>query len=100
MRRISLVLHVPITVEIDTDMITAVDGSKISGIPLTHRERQVLNLVCQGKQNKNIAAELNLSVSTIKFHISSILEKYECSGRAELALRLQPLVTDTTVSVQ
>ena len=53
------------------------------GIDLTDREREVLSLMIDGINNKQIAEELVVSVSTIKFHVSSILSKLGASSRTE-----------------
>jgi DNA-binding NarL/FixJ family response regulator len=50
---------------------------------LTPREREVLLLLAQGKQNKEIARELNISERTVKFHISAILGKLNAGNRTE-----------------
>jgi DNA-binding NarL/FixJ family response regulator len=50
---------------------------------LTPREREVLALLVQGKQNKEIAAELVIAERTVKFHISSIFGKLGASNRTE-----------------
>ena len=51
--------------------------------PLTEREHQVLILLTQGLSNPQIAHELSLSISTIKFHIGSIYKKMDVASRAE-----------------
>lgn len=51
--------------------------------PLTPRESEVLTLLAQGKQNKEIALELHISERTVKFHISSILAKLGAGNRTE-----------------
>lgn len=50
---------------------------------LTQREQEVLQLLAQGKQNKEIAAELAITERTVKFHISSILGKLGAGNRTE-----------------
>jgi DNA-binding NarL/FixJ family response regulator len=51
--------------------------------PLTPREAEVLQLLAQGKPNKEIAAELFISERTVKFHISAILAKLGATNRTE-----------------
>ena len=51
--------------------------------PLTPRESEVLQLLAQGKPNKQIAADLVISERTVKFHISSILAKLDATNRTE-----------------
>ena len=50
---------------------------------LTSREREVLRLLAQGQQNKEIAAGLVISERTVKFHVSSILGKLGAGNRTE-----------------
>jgi two-component system, NarL family, response regulator YdfI len=52
---------------------------------LTLREREVLEMMMEGLSNKEIAAHLNISAHTVKFHISSILGKLGASSRTEAA---------------
>jgi len=54
-------------------------------VSLTRREKEVLRGVMQSRANKEIAAVLNLSERTIKFHISSLLAKFQVRRRMELA---------------
>ncbi|MEE8047158.1 MAG: response regulator transcription factor, partial [Dehalococcoidia bacterium] len=42
---------------------------------LSEREREVLTLIAQGKANKEVAADLSLSESTVKTHVSNIFSK-------------------------
>jgi DNA-binding NarL/FixJ family response regulator len=50
---------------------------------LTEREVEVLNLVAKGSANKEIAASLNISNSTVKTHIASIFQKLGANDRTE-----------------
>ena len=50
---------------------------------LTVRELSVLRLVADGLSNKEIAAQLVISVSTVKFHLNNILEKMNVNSRSE-----------------
>jgi DNA-binding CsgD family transcriptional regulator len=53
-------------------------------VKLTRREEEVLNGVVRSLANKEIAASLNLSERTVKFHVSSLLAKFRVRGRMEL----------------
>jgi DNA-binding NarL/FixJ family response regulator len=50
---------------------------------LTDREMEVLKLVAQGKNNRDIAKELFISENTVKNHIRNILEKLHLHSRME-----------------
>jgi DNA-binding NarL/FixJ family response regulator len=50
---------------------------------LSHRERQVLSLVCEGLTNAEIAQTLVLAESTIKSHMASIFTKFGVHSRKE-----------------
>ena len=52
---------------------------------LSHRERQVLTLVCEGLTNSQIAEQLFLSESTVKSHLSSAFAKIGVRSRREAA---------------
>jgi DNA-binding CsgD family transcriptional regulator len=53
------------------------------GAALTPRELDVLRLVARGLGNKEIAAELDLSTHTVKYHLASVLEKLGVRSRTE-----------------
>jgi two-component system, NarL family, response regulator NreC len=53
---------------------------------LTPREREVLQLVAEGKSNKDVANLLNLSVYTVETHRSNIMQKLNLKGVPELTL--------------
>ncbi|HEX9322437.1 MAG TPA: helix-turn-helix transcriptional regulator [Xanthobacteraceae bacterium] len=52
-------------------------------IGLTSRELEVLGLLSEGASNKEIARRLAISVHTAKFHVASILEKLDATGRTD-----------------
>jgi len=56
---------------------------------LTARQRRVLRLLAQGKSNKQIAGELEISEITVKAHVSSILKKLRVNNRVQAALEAQ-----------
>ena len=49
---------------------------------LTPRERGLLELIAQGRDNAQIAAKLGLSEKTVRNHITSIFAKLEVDNRA------------------
>ena len=55
---------------------------------LTDAEWRVAEAVAHGSSNKEIAAELNLSLRTVEGHISHILDKKNLNNRVELALHV------------
>lgn len=50
---------------------------------LTPRERDVLALLAEGCSNKEIARALGISVHTAKFHVGSLLDKLDATGRTD-----------------
>lgn len=52
-------------------------------IALTQRELDVLALMAEGASNKMIARQLNISVHTVKFHVGSLLDKLDATGRTD-----------------
>jgi len=53
---------------------------------LTPREREVLQLIAEGKSNKEAADMLNLSVYTVETHRANLMEKLNLKGVPELIL--------------
>jgi DNA-binding CsgD family transcriptional regulator len=51
--------------------------------PLTAREREVLGWIARGRQNKEIAQTLDLSLATVRNHIHNILEKLGLHSKLE-----------------
>ena len=58
-------------------------GTGDSASELTPRERDVLALMAEGASNKAIARQLGISVHTAKFHVGSILDKLDATGRTD-----------------
>jgi DNA-binding CsgD family transcriptional regulator len=51
--------------------------------PLTPRETEVLRHLAEGASNKAIARRLGISVHTVKFHVASLLDKLDATGRTD-----------------
>ncbi len=65
----------------------AADEEKVAALArLTRREREVLALVAQGMDTKEIAARLMLSLSTVRNHVQHILGKLGAHSRLEAAV--------------
>jgi DNA-binding NarL/FixJ family response regulator len=54
--------------------------------PLTEREEQVLLTIARGRTNAEIALELNISLSTVKTHVASLMAKLGARNRVEVAM--------------
>ena len=65
----------------------ATTGDLPPGEPLSQRESDVLALMAEGAGNKEIAARLHISENTVKFHVSSILNKLGAATRTEAVTR-------------
>lgn len=57
--------------------------SAAQGLGLTGREADVLSLMAEGLQNREIAAQLYLSVNTVRNHVAAILRKLDARTRTE-----------------
>lgn len=54
-------------------------------INLSERENQIIRLITQGFDNKTIGIKLNISIHTVKVHITSIMHKMNARNRTEIA---------------
>jgi DNA-binding CsgD family transcriptional regulator len=63
---------------------------------LSKREREVVELLLEGKSNKLIASSLSITENTVEFHLKNIYSKAQVSSRTELILKLRkPVVADS-----
>jgi DNA-binding NarL/FixJ family response regulator len=68
----------------------------LASIHLTHRQLDVLALLCEGLTNKHIGQRLNIASATVKIHVSCILRELRVDSRlqAVIAARRLGLVTE------
>ena len=72
-------------------VLSAPPTTQIGQELLTNRENQILNLLCEGKSNKEIGRALRISNATVKNHVHNILEKLDVRRRGEAVARLRAL---------
>jgi DNA-binding NarL/FixJ family response regulator len=53
---------------------------------LTRREHEVVSLLSEGLQNKQIASRLSISETTVRHHLTSIFDKLGIANRLELVI--------------
>jgi DNA-binding NarL/FixJ family response regulator len=61
------------------------DDDPAAAVRLSRRQRHVLELVAQGLSNQEIAAELHITVNTVKFHVRTIFRDLGIHNRVEAA---------------
>lgn len=66
---------------------------------LTKREHQIVDLVCLGLRNRQIADQCSLTEGTVKIHLNSIFRKLSLSSRAELIVNREDLRAKKAVPV-
>ena len=77
-----LLLYIPIHL-LAEDIRRQAPCSRVNLQLFTSREREVFEYLRSGKVNKEIAAATNVSVRTVKFHLSNIYRKLRVPGRQE-----------------
>ena len=70
-----------------TDALVAARQSPLPGADLTPRERELLTLMVRGLNNQETAAELGISLPTVKFHVTNVLAKLGVDNRTEAVLK-------------
>ena len=63
------------------------NGTAASLAELTPRERDLLEFMAQGSDNNEIAARLNISVKTVRNHLSTIFNKLGARTRAQVIVQ-------------
>ncbi len=67
-----------------TPLVSRVRAGRSGSIRLTPRQRETLQLVAEGRSNKEIAALLNISVKTVEFHKATLMQRLGLHTAAEL----------------
>ena len=67
------------------------DTSLVSALDLSKRELEILNLLAQGHSNQEIAANLFVSLSTVKTHLQNIFEKLDVKRRTQAVEKARSL---------
>jgi two-component system response regulator DevR len=65
-------------------VLGSLSKSSVATSELTPRETAIVRLIARGLINAEIATELAISVHTVKFHISQMLQQHHCRRRSEL----------------
>ncbi len=66
-------------------------------VPLSRRQHEVLNGIVKNQTNKEIAAMLNISVRTTKFHVSVLLAKFNVHSRVDLLLEATNILSPEAI---
>ena len=65
----------------------SVRGEEVVANPLTEREREVLALMAEGLNNRDIAAKIFVSEKTVKNHVTNIFRKLDVSDRTQAVVQ-------------
>lgn len=74
-------------VETEYDGGTSVTVARLSS--LTNQQARILDLICEGKLNKQIAFDLSIAEATVKAHVTAIMRKLHVQSRTQAALFVQ-----------
>ena len=69
---------------VSSTVVDALSTTKLSSDPLTSRERQVLQLITEGKSTKEVAALLGITTKTAESHRTRIMHKLDIHETASL----------------
>ncbi|PPI81524.1 DNA-binding response regulator [Marinobacter flavimaris] len=71
------------------------EDTELTGI--TPRQRQILELLAQGKSNKEMANTLHISANTIKNHLAKLYDQFSVSNRTQAVMKAQELTSGTSM---
>lgn len=83
-------VYVP-AIQNDNGFYNNLSGKSGSIKTLTNRQSQVLDLIAQGKSNKQIAYDMGVSESTVKLHINALLRSLHVSNRTQAVITAQKM---------
>ena len=63
--------------------------STLDEVKLSKRETEILELLCEGLANKEIADRLDISVETVRVHLKHVYEKLHVRSRTEAAMKFR-----------
>lgn len=86
-KRLEVENRTQIAVAIATSSKTPTIEGDLNASPLTPQEKEIIDLITQGKLNKQIAAKLKVSERTVKNRIGRILEKLDAENRTQAAVK-------------
>ncbi len=66
------------------DFISGIEESPSGPPELTDMELRILQMIDEGASNKSIGVDLQIKLTTVKFHIKNIFEKFDVASRVEL----------------
>lgn len=83
----------PMTAEIARRVVEAfhqpVKSEQTEDLKLSKRETEILELLCEGLANKEIADRLDISVETVRVHLKHVYEKLHVRSRTEAAMKFR-----------
>lgn len=59
---------------------------EVTDLHVTEREKEVLEGLCEGKSNREIAQSMYIAETTVKYHLMSLMRKFDVRGRVELVV--------------
>jgi two-component system nitrate/nitrite response regulator NarL len=72
--------------QIQQGFLNSSTSDPLSRISLSEREQQIVDRLARGLSNKHIARELDISETTVKVHVKSLLRKIRMNNRTQVAI--------------
>jgi DNA-binding NarL/FixJ family response regulator len=83
---VEVTLRIPVKITYKKDLLDLREHPW--GKDFTNRQEEICQALVDGLRNKEIAQKLNITERTVKFHVSAVLVKMNCEGRAEVINKL------------